>query len=56
LYQARGEEIKRLKSELNDINGSKDSDFRQLRHELALLKGENGRLKANLVNIYAPVT
>ena len=49
--QARGEEIKRLKSELNNLSESKEAEFRQLMHEVALLKADNGRLKANLVNL-----
>jgi uncharacterized small protein (DUF1192 family) len=52
LYHARGEEIKRLKFDLNDLAASKETDVRQLRHEVALLKAENGRLKANLVTFY----
>jgi len=49
LYQARGEEIKRLKSDLSSVADSKTSELRQVLHEVALLKAENGRLKANLV-------
>ena len=49
LYQARGEEIKRLNSELDELSLSKDNDIRQLRHELTLLKADKGRLEANLV-------
>jgi hypothetical protein len=51
LYHARGEEIKRLKLEVHDLAESKASEFRQICHEVALLKAENGRLKANLVTL-----
>jgi hypothetical protein len=37
--------------EVHDLAESKASEFRQIRHEVALLKAENGRLKANLVTL-----
>ncbi len=49
LYHARGEEIKRLKAELNELNSIKESEVRNLQHEVALLKGDKMRLESNLV-------
>ncbi len=49
LYHARGEEIKRLKAELNELNSIKESEVRSLQHEVALLKGDKMRLESNLV-------
>lgn len=38
LYHARGQEIKRLQGSLNDLQSSRATEVRQLRHEIALLK------------------
>ena len=41
-----------MRIELDSLADSKTTDMRQILHEVALLKADNGRLKANLVNTY----
>ena len=51
MYQARGEDIKRLNAELDELSSAKENEIRQLRHDLTILKADKGRLEANLVLI-----
>ena len=46
LYEARGQEIERLKNEISCLTNSKTEKIRQLQHENLLLEGKNKRLEA----------
>ena len=46
LYEARGQEIERLKNEISILANSKTEKIRQLQHENLLLEGKNKRLEA----------
>ena len=48
LYDARGQEMSRLKQEIATLNHQMEIDNRQNMHQMTLLKAENGKLKSNL--------
>ena len=50
LYEAREQEIRKLKQELDETNKKHDEETRSLRHQVTLLKSEQENLNARLEN------
>ena len=50
LYEARGRELKRMEQELENLKSSNGQEIRSLRHEVAILKGDQDRITACMEN------